>query len=64
MRLAPSRVSQLIRNLEAHVGGRLFDRTSRRVTLTVLGEKLATDVNPAYEQLERALRDAREGPAE
>jgi DNA-binding transcriptional LysR family regulator len=58
--LSPSRVSQTIRTLEAHVGGRLFERTSRRVRLTPLGEQLKNTIGPAYEQMRRAYADARE----
>jgi DNA-binding transcriptional LysR family regulator len=55
-----SRVSQIVRALEVRAGGRLFERTSRRVSLTPLGERLVAEVGPAYERLERAFRDARE----
>lgn len=58
--VTPSRVSQTIRVLETRVGGKLFDRTSRRVRLTPLGERLRDDVAPAYEQLHRAYADAHE----
>jgi DNA-binding transcriptional LysR family regulator len=58
--LTPSRVSQTIGVLEARLGGRLFDRTSRRVALTPLGQRLARSLRPAYDELERALYDARE----
>jgi DNA-binding transcriptional LysR family regulator len=37
LELTPSRVSQTIRTLETRVGGRLFERTSRRVRLTTTG---------------------------
>jgi DNA-binding transcriptional LysR family regulator len=60
LEITPSYASQTIRTLEARIGGRLFDRTSRRVGLTPLGERLLTGLLPAYEQLERTLRDARE----
>jgi DNA-binding transcriptional LysR family regulator len=58
--LTPSRVSQTIRSLERRVGGRLFHRTSRQVALSSLGEQLRGRVEPAYDQLERALSDVRE----
>jgi DNA-binding transcriptional LysR family regulator len=57
--LTPSRVSQMIRMLEARLGGSLFDRTSRRVRLTPLGERLRDQITPAYEQLERAFHETR-----
>src|SRR5215207_8768024 len=58
--VTPSRVSQTIRLLETRVGGKLFDRTSRRVRLTPLGERLRDDAAPAYEQLRRAYAAAQE----
>jgi DNA-binding transcriptional LysR family regulator len=58
--VTPSRVSQTIRLLEARVGGKLFDRTSRRVRLTPVGERLRDDTAPAYEQLRRAYSNAHE----
>src|SRR5215216_344858 len=59
-RVTPSRVSQTIRVLETRVGGKLFDRTSRRVRLTPLGERLRDDAAPAYEELYRAYAKAHE----
>lgn len=53
-----SHVSQTIRKLENGVGGSLFDRTSRRVSLTPLGAQFLTQVRPAYDSLRRALDDA------
>ncbi|HSK98381.1 MAG TPA: LysR family transcriptional regulator, partial [Euzebyales bacterium] len=58
--LSQSRVSQTIRALETRVGGRLFDRTSRQVRLTPLGERLGDELRPAYEQIHRAFAEARE----
>jgi DNA-binding transcriptional LysR family regulator len=55
MRLTTSRVSQLIRALERRVGAPLFERTSRRVSLTAVGEQLLADIRPAHRQLGRAL---------
>jgi DNA-binding transcriptional LysR family regulator len=60
LEITPSRVSQTIRTLEARIGGKLFDRTSRRVQLTPVGEQLQATLTPAYEEIERALVGARE----
>jgi DNA-binding transcriptional LysR family regulator len=57
--LSQARVSRLIHSLESEVGGLLFKRTSRRVTLTPLGERLRDRLGPAYERLSEALTDAR-----
>jgi DNA-binding transcriptional LysR family regulator len=57
--LSQARVSRLVHALEDEVGGLLFKRTSRRVTLTPLGERLRDRLRPAYERLSEALEDAR-----
>jgi DNA-binding transcriptional LysR family regulator len=53
-----SRVSQIINELEAKVGGRLFERTSRRVTLSPIGERLRENVARPYELLQQGFSDA------
>jgi DNA-binding transcriptional LysR family regulator len=61
-----SRVSQVINVLEARIGGRLFERTSRRVRLTPIGEQLQNEVSGPYRQLQDVLvhvRDAATGVA-
>jgi DNA-binding transcriptional LysR family regulator len=50
-----SRVSQIIKTLEARVGGRLFDRTSRQVRLTPLGKRLRAETSAPYGELQNAL---------
>lgn len=60
LRLTTATVSQTIRVLERRIGGRLFERTSRRVRLTPLGEQLVAEVRPAHEQLRRAIADTRQ----
>jgi DNA-binding transcriptional LysR family regulator len=63
LELTPSRISQIMRTLETRIGGRLFDRTSRRVALTPLGEQLLRRAGPICEQLEGALRETCETAA-
>ncbi|MGA2928953.1 MAG: LysR family transcriptional regulator, partial [Solirubrobacteraceae bacterium] len=58
--LTNSRVSQTIRTLEARIGGRLFERSSRRVELTALGERLRESMTPGYEQIQRAFNEVHE----
>ncbi len=53
-----TRVSQIIRVLERRVGVALFERTSRRVTLTATGRRLYQDLRPAQEQITAALARA------
>jgi len=56
--LSQSRVSQVIRELEAKLGGPLFHRTSRRVELTAAGERLVHELRGPFDALAGALRHA------
>jgi DNA-binding transcriptional LysR family regulator len=57
-----ARVSQLIGVLEVRIGGRLLERTSRRVDLSPLGAGLATRLAPAYAELLAALQVSEPSP--
>lgn len=46
-------ISDAVRRLESTLGGRLFHRTSRRVSLTDLGEALLPDAHATLAQLRR-----------
>ncbi|MFJ7527002.1 LysR family transcriptional regulator [Streptomyces griseus] len=62
--LSQSRISQLLRALESRIGGRLVDRTSRRVRLTPLGEQLHVGLRPAFDAIVAtidAVRDTARG---
>lgn len=59
LRLPQPRVSRLVASLERQVGGSLFERTSRRVRLTPLGQQLESRLRPVYAQLIAALDEAR-----
>jgi DNA-binding transcriptional LysR family regulator len=59
LRLSPSRVSRLLAALERRVGGRLLERTSRRVELTDLGRRLTERLAPAHAALVAAVEEAR-----
>ncbi|MBB5916429.1 DNA-binding transcriptional LysR family regulator [Nocardia transvalensis] len=56
--VSQSRVSQLLRSLEHRIGGRLVDRTSRRVRLTPLGQELFPELRTAYDRLRATLDSA------
>jgi DNA-binding transcriptional LysR family regulator len=56
--LTPSRISQSLRGLERKLGGQLLYRTSRRVSLTPLGERFRHDAGAAYQQLAAVLQDS------
>lgn len=55
----PQAVSKTIRQLEQHLGVRLFHRTTRRSTLTEEGERLLESVKPSLDGLVGALSKAR-----
>ena len=62
--IAPQAFGRHVRALEKEVGARLFDRTSRRVTLTPAGVRLverACDVLARVDDLAAAVRDAPSG---
>jgi DNA-binding transcriptional LysR family regulator len=58
LRLSPSTLSQTIRELEARLGVRLLNRTTRSVSLTEAGERLHARFKPAMLEMEAAVRDA------
>lgn len=59
LHVSTSYVSQTIRTLERRVGAPLFERTTRRVTLTPLGAQLLADVRPAHQSLVKGMAEAR-----
>ncbi|MFJ8039454.1 LysR family transcriptional regulator [Kitasatospora sp. NPDC096147] len=58
LHVSTGRISQTIKKLERQVGAPLFERTSRDVRLTALGERLRADLGPAYEQIGAGLAQA------
>jgi DNA-binding transcriptional LysR family regulator len=60
LHVTTTRVSHSVRSLERRLGAPLFERTTRRVSLTPLGERLLADLRPAYLAMDTALRTARE----
>jgi DNA-binding transcriptional LysR family regulator len=61
LRISHSRVSQILQELEAKLGVRLFDRSSRRVTLTPAGARLRKRLVNPYSELRAVLRETRAG---
>lgn len=53
--ISASRLSEQIRRLEAQLGVRLFNRTTRSVTLTEAGAGLLDRLSPAIDEMELAL---------
>ncbi|WP_410645577.1 LysR family transcriptional regulator [Amycolatopsis sp. lyj-346] len=59
LHVSQARVSQAIKKQERGVGAPLFERTSRSVRLTPVGEQLRTDLLPAYRSLREGMAKAR-----
>jgi DNA-binding transcriptional LysR family regulator len=55
--VSASALSHTMRNLEARLGARLFNRTTRSVALTETGEQLLRRVRPAVADLEDAVNE-------
>lgn len=55
--ISQSRVSQTIKVLERRFGVALFERTSRRVTLTPVGAALYADVRAGHDRITRGVND-------
>ncbi|MHC5909286.1 LysR substrate-binding domain-containing protein, partial [Streptomyces sp. S6] len=49
----------MLQALELDIGGRLVNRTSRRVSLTPLGERFLAGLRPAYDGLLAVVEEAR-----
>jgi DNA-binding transcriptional LysR family regulator len=64
LHVSQPRVSRLVAALERQIGGALFERTSRRVALTPLGEQFRDELGAAYAQLQAALDHARRAARE
>ena len=61
--VTPSALSQQLARLETKVGAKLFDRTTRRMTLTAAGQAALDDARRAvalFEQAEQAAQQAGE----
>lgn len=57
LNLDPSAVSRAVAQLEEDLGARLFQRTTRKVSLTDAGERFLTRVEPALNALAEARED-------
>ncbi|MBN6150729.1 LysR family transcriptional regulator [Xanthomonas sp. AmX2] len=55
--VSPSALSQTVRALEAQLGVRLLNRTTRRVGLTEHGERFLQQVAPGLQQIDAAFQD-------
>ncbi|MET8764319.1 LysR family transcriptional regulator [Lentzea sp. NPDC004782] len=58
LHVSSARVSQSIKQQERRIGGALFERTSRSVRLTPLGERLRDRLDAGYREIAAALDEA------
>ena len=63
LRLTPSGVSKLISRLEARLGSRLINRTTRKLTLTEEGQAFYQRAVRILAEMEEAEREAASGAA-
>src|SRR5579871_5044539 len=64
--VSPSALSQTVRALEARLGVRLLDRTTRRVGVTEIGQRFLDDASSGLATIEQALvsvHEQRDAPA-
>jgi DNA-binding transcriptional LysR family regulator len=61
--VAPSTITRAVANLEASLGVRLFQRTTRSVTLTDVGESFLARITPALDEIDGAADFASSGEA-
>lgn len=57
--ITPTAMSKSIKQLEAQLGARLFNRTTRSVALTDIGSDLLLSLSPALEQIHNSLDQVR-----
>ena len=57
--VSPSALSQTIRHLEARLGVRLINRTTRSVAATAIGEQLYARFGPLMQDMEAAVAEAK-----
>lgn len=62
--ITPQAASQALSQLEAHLGVRLFHRTTRRLSLTEEGSQFLQAAQPGLATLQQALHGARRGREE
>ncbi|RWL19327.1 MULTISPECIES: LysR substrate-binding domain-containing protein [Mesorhizobium] len=58
LRISPSAISKMIRQLEARLGVTLLTRTTRATSLTEAGERFLSQAGPALELILAAMNDA------
>ncbi|RPF37965.1 LysR family transcriptional regulator [Streptomyces sp. TLI_185] len=58
LHVTPARVSQSVKKQERRIGAPLFERTTRTVRLTPLGEQLHRDLASGYQQIMEGIHSA------
>ncbi|RWR03935.1 LysR family transcriptional regulator [[Pantoea] beijingensis] len=57
LNIKPSTLSQVLRQLEARLGVRLLNRTTRSLSLTEPGAQLLAKIKPAFQAMDHAVND-------
>ncbi len=57
LEITPSALSQTVRQLEARLGVRLLNRTTRSLSVTDAGQRLLARLQPALQEIDAALED-------
>jgi DNA-binding transcriptional LysR family regulator len=57
LHVTPARVSQAIKKQERRIGAPLFDRTSRSVRLTTVGQQLHKELSSGYQKIVDGIRN-------
>lgn len=63
MEVTPTAMSKMIKKLEAELGVRLFNRTTRSVGLTEHGRELLSTLTPALDLINKSMREIGESAA-
>ena len=61
MRISPAVASNRVKELEKHLGVRLFNRTTRSVALSEAGRDFLARIGPALREIEGAIDAAKSG---
>lgn len=60
LRVSTAHISRTIKKMERQVGVPLFERTSRKVSLTAVGSQLRAELRPAYDQVRQSVQNAKD----
>ncbi len=59
LKTSPANVTRYVNELETHLGTRLLNRSSRKISLTESGRRSTSGVNPSWRRWKRRSRSLR-----